>query len=350
MKKLCVIHSSLFGGGTEYHLRQLMKIENEMYKIFILTSDEKIDIEESDLNIDKLIRIPSRKIISFKGINYTYSLARQLYYLKEFIIYTMSYDVALIAWMTGSKRIFVGQRNIWELERFKYKTLVKIIKHIDCIRFIPNSKAAYRKLEGLSVNKNRIIYIPNGINIDEVNFKRRPRTDVKFVMLARFVKTKRYDVLLDACKHLVDYGYNYRFDLIGDGPTRYDIEELIDQYRLGAFVKIMSYNNMINIKDYDVGLLITETESFPQVLLEYGKNGLPVIVSNFEGVTDIVKNHESALIVPIVSISVANAMSLLADSANLRCQLAENFLRLMKCHYNLSITTKKLVDTFKKNG
>lgn len=92
---------------------------------------------------------------------------------------------------------------------------------------------------------------------------------------------------------------NWKFTIVGDGPTLNDLKEEV--HRLG--LKRVCFTGFCNPLDYynraSLLLLTSEFEGFPLVLLEAMSNGcIPVVYGSFSSVYDIINSGKDGVIVP----------------------------------------------------
>ena len=118
---------------------------------------------------------------------------------------------------------------------------------------------------------------------------------------------------------LVRQSHNALLVLIGDGPERREVEALVAQLGLGAYVRFLGLMPRVCelLARADLFLLPSRTESFGLAALEALASGVPVVASAVGGLPEVVRDGVSGLLVPPEQPSeLARAIaSLLGDEA-----------------------------------
>lgn len=128
-------------------------------------------------------------------------------------------------------------------------------------------------------------------------------TDKDFVIISigRLVKRKGFEFLIEAMNKIQNP--NIKLLLVGDGPEKKQIQQLIKKYNLDNRVKLLG---KVSTEEKYKLLLLSEIfvlpslhEGFGIVILEAMSVGLPVIVTNNGGQTDIVLDGINGFLIPI---------------------------------------------------
>ncbi|MDD5133655.1 MAG: glycosyltransferase family 4 protein [Candidatus Nanoarchaeia archaeon] len=149
-------------------------------------------------------------------------------------------------------------------------------------------------LLNLGVDKNKIVYIPNGIPDEYFTQKAiKPKKDVLF--LGRIASVKDIETLLKATKEIPDIN----FDIVGPAEENY-----LKKLELTKNVKILKpvYDLKEKIKiidEHKIFVLPSKREAMPQVLLEAMSRGKLVISSETDGGKEIIKNGKTGLLFEI---------------------------------------------------
>ena len=161
--------------------------------------------------------------------------------------------------------------------------------------------SAYTKVNLLqwigNQNNKKVQVIENGIDISLYNqalpYNREslslPLNAKVILMTARFTIQKDHNTLIKAFNELTDK--NTYLLLIGDGPLRKESEKLVKQLNIENRVLFLGIRLDVPelIKIADICVLSSNWEGFGLVAVEYMAAGCPVIVSDVEGLCDIVK-------------------------------------------------------------
>jgi glycosyltransferase involved in cell wall biosynthesis len=131
-------------------------------------------------------------------------------------------------------------------------------------------------------------------------------------------------VLLEATQRLTAEGLMLDLVLVGDGPLRRPIEELVERLGLQKHVRLAGLQGSEAVRDEIIGaralVLPSFAEGLPRVLMEAMALGRPVISTYVAGIPELVVPGVCGWLVPAGSVeALANAMrdSLLAPAAEL---------------------------------
>ena len=147
--------------------------------------------------------------------------------------------------------------------------------------------------------------------------------------VARLTAQKSIDTLIDALAILRDRGSAARLEIVGDGPARAALEQ---QTRALTLQERVTFLGALAQKELPphyaacaVFVLPSIREGMGLVLAEALLCGAPVIAANSGGVTDIVKEGETGLLVPERDAhALADAVEKILNDRALAARLASN--------------------------
>jgi glycosyltransferase involved in cell wall biosynthesis len=179
--------------------------------------------------------------------------------------------------------------------------------------YIANSHAvAAFAVRNEQIRPERMKVIYNGIDLAkfqhiDVELRSRQRrlwniaeSDVLVGTVANLRPVKNIASLIRAAATLLEEFPQLRFVVVGDGPERSRLEELIhglaleDRFSLPGTV----YDIVPCLAAFDLAVLPSLSEGFSNSLLEYMAGGLPIVVSAVGGNTEAVGHEEEGLIFP----------------------------------------------------
>lgn len=172
------------------------------------------------------------------------------------------------------------------------------------------------------VKRDKIVYIPNGIN--EVFFKPVVRENIgekiNLLYAGRLSVQKRLDRLVDVMASL---DIPAKLTVVGDGEERGKIEKLIIDKKISN-IELVGRKGPEELVEYckasDVFLLSSVFEGMPLVVMEAMATGLPIIATNVQGTRELVSE-----------------VGVLVDEP-----YTENFVREIKSVYKNNEILKKL--------
>jgi teichuronic acid biosynthesis glycosyltransferase TuaC len=166
------------------------------------------------------------------------------------------------------------------------------------------SSGLKRRLVALGVVEERVNVLRNGVDLAlfrpaDRDTARRALGLTRPTLLAvgNLVGLKRHRMMVEALVGLpaVD------LVIVGEGPERAAIEELARERRVADRIRLLGHLPQDRLPDIysaaDVLLLASTHEGWPNVLLESMACGTPVIVSDIDGIADIVAAPEAGRIV-----------------------------------------------------
>jgi len=98
-------------------------------------------------------------------------------------------------------------------------------------------------------------------------------------------------------------------------------------------------------RDADVFALVSDTESVPMALLEACLFGVPVIISDNTGMSELVRN-KAGFVVEMTPEAVANGLKTLFQNPLLRQQFAEGGKRMIARHFSQDALGAKLTSLY----
>lgn len=145
--------------------------------------------------------------------------------------------------------------------------------------------------------------------------KKRPnfKKPFQFLYVGRLEEIKGIDLLIDACILLKERNASFRLDVVGDGTLHDQLEQEVkekglddDIVFLGNQDKDSVYTHMMKAECL---VIPSRKESFPQVLLEAARIGLPAIATDVGDCGIILRRYKCGTVVSRVgSLDLANAM------------------------------------------
>jgi glycosyltransferase involved in cell wall biosynthesis len=180
--------------------------------------------------------------------------------------------------------------------------------------------------EGIPPHRVDVIY--NGINLSAFDPAQYDRCAVRnelgiapgefFIMqVARLDYLKDHATAVRTMKRVTERRPEARLLLIGEGPLRGTIEELVAQLNLGQAVRLLGLRCDVRrlLPAADLFLLTSISEGIPLTVIEAMAAGLPVVSTRVGGVPEVVDDERTGLLAP------AGADDALAEKV---CQLLDN--------------------------
>lgn len=279
---------------------------------------------------------------------------------------------ALAARISGIKKIIFTAHG-WafnEDRNFLSKILIKIFHSLTivlCHKIISVSEITKKQIGPFFSKK--IIVIRNGIkNIDFTNknlardifltkiLQINPRVStllsknpVWIGTISELHTNKGLSFAIEAVSKIKN---NVVFIIIGEGEKRKELEEQI--VKLGGTNKIFLIGHIdfasSYLKAFDIFTLSSITEALPYVLLEAGNASLPVIASNVGGITEIIENNKTGILVsPKNPEEIKNSMEYLIKNPEKSKLLADCLNKKVLNNFSQKMMLERTFALYKTN-
>lgn len=142
--------------------------------------------------------------------------------------------------------------------------------------------------------------------------------------IGRLTDQKGQDILLQAAHQLIQRGNNLKVILVGAGPTRHELEALAAELGLRDAVLFLGPRSDIPelLSLFDIFVLSSHWEGFPNVILEAMAMGKPVVATDVAGVSEMVEHGVTGLLVKAGDPHLlAQAILRLMDNPGLAAQM-----------------------------
>lgn len=309
MKYLFII-PALNAGGAE---RVMVTLANELAlhnnKVTILTLNtescfytlnEKVNVHALNVIIptNKLKRIISLPI---KEIIRILEMSKFMKKYKPELILSFLFTtniMSIILHKFNKIPLIVSERNdpssyskgVKFLCKFLYPTADMVVcQGIEVSKFFSNTK------------KNKVKVIPNPIYEGSIATNTPVNRRKKIVAVGRLVPQKNFNLLIDSFYDIADKFPEHVLEIYGTGYLKDDLEKKIEQLGLKNRVKLMGLkkNVMLSVYDYELFIMSSNFEGFPNALIEAMASGLPVISTDFaSGIArEYITNYKNGLLI-----------------------------------------------------
>jgi len=319
MKKLALVIPSLNGGGSE---RVFSILANELSKYYtielILLKSGGVYLNSID-NAVEVVELHSPSIL--KSIP---KLIKILHEIKPDVIMStlgsVNLIMAVIRPLLPKARLIARESSILSLNNSeeKYPKLFDLLFKIFYKKFdliICQSKYMQKDMvDNYNVDVNKTIIINNPVYFSPPGIDRSKSSgdSYKFVAVGRLEHVKGYDLLLDAFKFAVDKGANIKLTILGEGSQRNKLVQRSTELGLDKHIYFAGFvaEPSRYLKNSDALVISSRYEGFPNVVLEAGVYGLPVIGLNSPGgLSEIINNAKLGVLVEnFDTVSFADAM------------------------------------------
>lgn len=349
MKKVLFFIESLSVGGAEKSLLSLLNnFDYNGYDVHLIVIKKGGDFEQfvpSNLVIEhidiKLSFISKVKFKIARILNYNkYYHTAQLFWQsvqRDVPCIEEKYDVA-IAWGQGFATYFVANKvdspkkyawvntdyhkvgYKWKKDIDSYKKFTKVIGISD---FVTKSMQEF-------LDKSKVITINNIIDKADIEVKALSECKFEFdsskiniVSVGRLQSYKGFDLAIKAIKSIIDNGFLVHLYIIGEGPERTNLEQIINQNQLQSHITLLGLidNPYPYMKKCDIYLQTSRFEGLGRTIIEASILCKPIVCTDFPTAFTILENNKTGLIVPMQPESIAKAVETLIVDKDLSNKL-----------------------------
>ncbi len=169
--------------------------------------------------------------------------------------------------------------------------------------------------------------------------------------IGELTKNKNYQVLVEAVVTLQkESPKTCSLVVIGSGEEKEYLKALSNKKGLGDNVFVGFIENAARLlRAYDIFVLPSLKEGLPYVLLEAGQASLPVIATNVGGVSEIIEDKETGVLVePNDTHAFCDALQKYINSASLREEHGRALQKKVLKEFSLEIMIAKIIALYTK--
>jgi glycosyltransferase involved in cell wall biosynthesis len=293
-------HAEEIGRDPDYEQRYLKEIDSAGITYSFMPPGSRRKPFKSGLHI--------RKIVS----DYSPDLLHcHLYYSVLFALFVSSVPV-----------VYTHHNILLKVPAFLYRIFdFRVTAYIGISQACAN---LLRSVSGRSVQR-----IDNGVDFDRILPVVARREVIPHVaMVGTLCEQKNYDLFLEAVALLGDLEFSV--SIAGEGDDKARLLKKVED--LGLAGKVSFLGNISNVKerlaDSDIFAMSSSWEGLPISLLEATAAGLPSIVTNVGGCSEVIHSCQSGVVVDeLTPQEYAHALRSLIESHASRCFYGENASR-----------------------
>lgn len=177
--------------------------------------------------------------------------------------------------------------------------------------FTANSRYLVERALALGCNPMKMQLLHVGLDVSKYQYRLRERVSggpVRMLTIGRLVEKKGIEFAIRAMGKIADRYPDLEYDVIGDGPLRHHLENVIADLNLDQRVRMLGYQEEQVLTEYYKGASFFvlpsvtaangDQEGMGLVLLEAQAMGLPVVATQHDGIPEGVVEGLSAVLVP----------------------------------------------------
>lgn len=294
-------------------------------------------------------------------------------YLAEYLRLVFGGSVVLTVHYTDWSFSLLGNRNklrrilgkkeneLDELSRTVLKNLIQEKNMLDfCDKIVAISNHSYQDLIKIhKADKNKILLINNALKdtylrkeamkpVIKAKLRIEPN-DIVLVFAGRLDPVKGVDILLGAFKLIVEKYPNARLFIAGEGDFNSWLSVSSPYWTRISFTGFLSKKSLRELYHIaDIGIVPSRHEEFGYVAIEMISFGLPVVVNDTTGLSEIIDDGINGLKVSVNSPKkgcrrLADKINYLIENPEVRERIGKNARDKFKTHYDVKLFKKRML-------
>ena len=206
-----------------------------------------------------------------------------------------------------------------------------------------NSKEGYNYYTEMGFN---VVQIPNAIDLNIIPKKSAKQFENQMIFAGRLSKEKGVETLVETAAQLPD---NYHLLIAGSGPLEEKVKNLAAKKPNVHYLGYKSKPDVLSlIHSSDLLIQPSLEEGMSSTLLEAMGCGTRILASNIEGISEIVENEKTGVLVePNNNDELLNKILELLPKKEKRLRMAKEGLEIVK-QYDWKEVGKLYLDTYEK--
>ncbi|MBR6690045.1 MAG: glycosyltransferase [Bacilli bacterium] len=363
-------------GGIESSIVNIANSLSKKYKINLIVlyklGNDISNLLNNNINVKYLYNsgpnknevisaIKSKNIIkfikeSFKAIKILYLkkhlIIKEIINSKSDVIIStrMEFNVLLNEY-AKSDTLKIAQEHQYHNNNKKYIDTIKYeYDRIDYLLALTKTlKRDYEEFLKYNNTHTKVELIPNMISVD---INKKSSLDNKIIIsVGRLVEGKRVDEAIEIFSKINN---DYKFIIVGDGPEKENLNNLIKQKKLGNRVQLVGYKNSEEVNQLlrksDIFIMTSITEGLPMTLLEAMRTGVPCIAYDTgNGISDIISNSKNGFVIKNRNSDMfEKKLKLLMEDKKLLKDMSKNSIDSVQ-NYSFENVTDKWIKLIEKN-
>jgi glycogen(starch) synthase len=174
--------------------------------------------------------------------------------------------------------------------------------------------------------RSSVIY--NGLDTPDLLPEPLPFETPQMLCVGRLLHQKGFDLAITAFAALLDRFPRARLTIVGDGPSRFDLEQQAAALGLGEAVEFKGRISPEHVPELmnkaTIVVMPSRSEGFPMVALEAAQMARPIVATPVGGLPESVVHQQTGLLVePEDSVALAEAIAFLLSHPDIARQMGQ---------------------------
>ena len=231
-------------------------------------------------------------------------------------------------------------------EKVASATLIVTISHYGSSQVMRASEPQYwSKVKTFRLGVDPAAFLPRAVRT------RIPGEPFRLIFVGGLGPAKGLHVLIETVDLLRERSRRIELLIVGEGPARRSLEELIRERGLDAEVRLFGACNHDRIADLydrsDAFVLASFAEGLPVVLMEAMAMQLPCVSTWITGIPELIESGKNGLLVPPAQpVAIAEAVERLIDDPEFARRLGAAARDTIVSRYDLARNVEQLAEAF----
>ncbi len=174
------------------------------------------------------------------------------------------------------------------------------LKSVDLL--ISVSKDLKSRIIKLGIPAEKILVIPNGVDIDKFDINLEKSNKNRLLFVGRLIPVKGLRYLIEAMKYIKEALPQVFLTIIGEGYLKESLTQLTKVYSLDENIIFEGKKSHTiinkNLKESSLFVLPSLSEGLSVAVLEAMACGVPVVASKVGGMPDVIIENQTGILVP----------------------------------------------------
>jgi colanic acid/amylovoran biosynthesis glycosyltransferase len=228
--------------------------------------------------------------------------------------------------------------------------------------FLCISQRMKRELLNLGCSEEKICVHRVGVDTNKFAFSTselKSHGKTRLLTIARLVEKKGLRYAIQAVASLLKKFPHIEYTIIGDGPLRDELHNLITTLKAGAHIKLIGWMRQEEVIEwlYKSDILLApsvtsqdgDQEGTPVVIIEALARGLPVLSTQHSGIPELIQDGQSGILVPERDVAAfADRLEFLIRNPEIWPEMGHKARSYVEEHHNIDKLNDQLVKIYQQ--
>lgn len=356
MKIVHIVMSMLYGGSERLATDLAYSMQNAGNEVYVLALS-KMDAEKGYDKTEKgkkltIFYIDKKRGLDLKAIK---QLNVFLTKINPDVVHThIDSAIYVIPWETFNRNVVKVHTVHNQVEKefgIAKRNLMKVaygFLRVTPVAISDQIQASIMRVYNLKKQNVPVIY--NGIDVKKFQNKKDQKTShrqLQILHVGRFFEQKNHKFMIQAIKELVDRKFDFHMTFVGEGPLFDDIVEYSKSMKISKYITFAGSTNFVEkfYEKADLFVLPSLFEGLPLSLLEAYAAGLPVIVSDVGGVSDICRDGVNGRLISVDNLNEFVDAVMGMENKEIRDKYGEYNAKFIK-NYDVDVVATRYIELY----